>query len=611
MKILLNSLPPADIHNPSISLSILKKFMDDRGIETAIKYWNFQLSYMPEFTDSEDTEIRLIPFLSIINDRHGNHKGNNRILSLLQRIAPEHKSVDSNYYSEFLEEKKEEIISAIKEEVAAIDFSGIQLLGITAKYSQWIPGMLLAEEVKKVAPHVKVVVGGFGSRDAAYELMKTCADFDFATWGEGEFVLLELTNRLNNRAEEFKEVPRLIYRKGEELIQSETNKSEYLDFNNYIYPDYSDFIENYPYPDDTDLINIPINTIRACHWGKCKFCDFNKGYKLRERTPECIVGEIEDITNKYGITTYSFVDSDTFGSPEHFEKLLDLIIDLKYRTEEDFIFWAEIIPNIRFNTCMMEKMAIAGFKNIFIGYDGLSDGLLKKMNKSNSFSDNIFFVKQCLKNGLSPMVNVIKHLPEETEEDIQECMHNLHYLRFYYNDSIVKFSHNYVDLVLSSMTKYYAAMPEVEREKYNSDDLSYLLPDSFSESNDRFHLFRYKSSLPSNNREWNNLIETEEYYKSNRFNYKIQINKGVLYYTEYCNDTEIENIVFGQPEYGYVLKALEDKVNTFEELYTAIKELSPALTENNLKGILKVLKDAFIIYCNDEYSNVVSVVSIG
>ncbi|MBI9035289.1 MAG: radical SAM protein, partial [Bacteroidales bacterium] len=425
-------------------------------METEIKYWNFVLSLMSDYTDSEDTEIRLLPFLSILNDRSENTKGNNRIISLLQKTDPSFKTYDANYYADFLQKKKEEIFEIIHQELEAIDFSEISLLGISAKYNQWIPGMILAEEIKKIAPELKIIVGGFGREDVAEEAMKVCPYFDFTTWGEGEYPLLELTEQLKKETPDFNSVPRLMYREAKELKQSSTNKSDYLDFENYIYPDYEDFIHNFPESEDRELINIPINTIRSCHWKKCQFCDFNQGYKLRSRTPKCIVNEIKHLTSKYNITTYSFVDSDTFGSLEHFEKLLDLIIALRYETEEDFSFWSEIIPNTQFNARLMEKMAIAGFKNIFIGYDGLSDSLLKKMNKSNTFSDNIFFVKHSLKNGINPVVNAIKHVPGETEEDIQECINNLHFLRFNYNDSIVSFSHIYVSLVLSSMTKYYS-----------------------------------------------------------------------------------------------------------------------------------------------------------
>ncbi len=585
--------------------------MVNTGFKTEIKYWNFLLSLMSDYVDSEDSEIRILPFLSIINDRNNNPKGNKRILSLLQKLDPGHIIDDPNFYSTYLESKKKQISEIIRNELKLIDFEEVSLFGISAKYYQWIPGMILAEEIKKIAPKVKIIVGGFGSKNAAHEAMKICTHFDFGCWGEGEYQLLELVQQLQNETPDFRCVPRMIYHDSDEIKPSSTNKSEYLDFDNYIFPDYDDYVNTLPEHLDTDKINFPINTIRSCHWGKCKFCDFNKGYKLRTRSPECIVREIEHLNREYGITQFSFVDSDTFGNLEHFEELLDLIIALRYQNEEDYMFWAEIIPNAFFNAGLMEKMAIAGFKNIFIGYDGLSDALLQKMGKSNSFSDNILFVKYSLKNGINPVVNVIKHVPGETEDDVQECIKNLHFLRFFYKDSLVDFSHIYVDLVLSSMTKYYASMPADERGNYDCDDITYLMPDYFSDNENRFHLFRYKNNVPANTREWEKLIGIENYYLSNRFSYIIQENNGVYYYTEYCNDVEIENIVFGNPYYGHVLKAVEHKVCPFSRLYHDIKKAFPGITEGHLKEILKDLKAARLIYFNAEFSNIISVIELG
>jgi len=585
--------------------------MVNNGFQTEIKYWNFLLSLMSDYEDSEDTEIRILPFLSIINDRDNNPKGNKRILSLLQKLDPGHIIDDPNFYSTFLESKKKQISEIIQKELKLIDFEDVSLFGISAKYYQWIPGMILAEEIKKIAPKLKIVVGGFGSKNAAHEAMKICTHFDFGCWGEGEYQLLELAQQLQNETPDFSCVPRMMYHDSDEIKPSSTNKSEYLDFDNYIFPDYDDYVNTLPEHLNTDKINFPINTIRSCHWGKCKFCDFNKGYKLRTRSPECIVREIEHLNREYGITQFSFVDSDTFGTLEHFGELLDLIIALRYRSEEDYMFWAEIIPNKFFNARLMEKMAIAGFKNIFIGYDGLSDVLLQKMGKSNSFSDNILFVKYALKNGINPVVNVIKYMPGETEDDVQECIKNLHFLRFFYKDSPVDFSHIYVDLVLSSMTKYYASMPVDERGNYDCDDLTYLMPDYFSDNENRFHLFRYKKNVPANTREWEKLIAIEDYYKSNQFSYIIQENNGVYYYTEYCNGVEIENIVFGNPSYGHVLKAVEQKVCSFSRLYPDIKKAFPSITEFHLKEILKDLKAAHLIYFNAEFSNIISVIELG
>jgi len=610
MKILLNCLPPADVNTPSISLSILKAFMLENKVETELKYWNLLWPDMSDYVETEDTEIRLLPFLSILNDNSENEIGNRRILSLLQKLQPSFKSEDPDYYNAFLEESKDEIFKILDDELEKIDFSEISLFGITAKYNQWIPGIILAKEIKKIAPHIKIIVGGFGSKDVAMEAMKLCSDFDFANWGEGEYPLLALSEQINKKEAQFDNVPRLIYREDKDLLQSSTQKSQYLDFDNYLYPDFEDFVNTHPDIEENEKINIPINTIRSCSWSKCKFCDFNKGYKLRARSPECIVNEIEQITHKYGFTTFSFVDSDSFINLEHFDKLLDLIIELKYKNEEDYVFWAEIIPNNQFNAQIMKKMAIAGFKNIFIGYDAISDALLEKMNKSNSFSDNIFFVKYAIKNGIAPYVNVIKHLPREAEEDIQDSINNLHFLRFFYNNAVIPFSHGYVNLVLSSMTKYYAMLPEDIRSNYNMDELSYLMPNNFSDSNERFHLFRYKNSKPKHIREWDNLEETEEYYKSNHFSYNIQENKGVFYYTEYCNDEEIANLVFGEPEYIFVLKTIEGEISSFGKLFNKAKETFPDITENRIKEVLFNLKSSYLIYYKEDFLNIVSVIEV-
>jgi hypothetical protein len=584
--------------------------MNDNGRTTEIKYWNFLLSPMLDYVESEDSEVRLLPFLSLLNDRNNNRKGNKRIISFLQKLQAEFKTHGSEYYSDFLEKSKADILSTIDEELNKIDFRSIEIFGISAKYNQWIPGIILAEAVKKVAPQVKVLVGGFGSAKVAQEAMKVCQHFDMATWGEGEYPLLQLHTELQKDSPDYSAIPRFMYRNEVVLIKSLSNKSEYLDFENYTFPDYSDFVENYPHKDNLDKVSIPINTIRSCHWAKCKFCDFNSGYKLRMRSPECIVKEIEQISKAHGLYTFSFVDSDTFGNKAHFNRLLDLIIELKLETREDYIFWAEIIPNPQFSTNMIERMAIAGFKNIFIGYDGLSDPMLTKMNKSNSFSDNLFVVKQSIKNGISPYVNVIKHIPGESEKDVQECIDNLHFTRFFYNNPVVSFSHNTVNLVLSSMSKYYKLLTAEERNGYEFDRMTYLLPDYFPDDENRFHLFRYENSNPANKNEWDNFAEIEKYYRDNCFSYTIQEHKGVIYYTEYCNDEEIENIIFEDIEYGAVLKATQHQVIPFDKLFEEVNKTVKHLTKDRLVEVLSHLKQSYIIYCNADYTNVVSLISL-
>ena len=100
------------------------------------------------------------------------------------------------------------------------------------------------------------------------------------------------------------------------------------------------------------------------------------------------------------------------------------------------------------------------------------------------------------------------------------------------------------------------------------------------------------------------------YCKNNTFSYKVQENEGILYYTEYCNETEIENIVFGEPEYGSILKSLEYKVFSLTELLSDMEKMYPYITEDTLKAMLLNLKNAYLIYFNTDYSQIVSVIEL-
>jgi hypothetical protein len=121
---------------------------------------------------------------------------------------------------------------------------------------------------------------------------------------------------------------------------------------------------------------------------------------------------------------------------------------------------------------------------------------------------------------------------------------------------------------------------------------------------------RWKKSSPQNAEEWEKLIEIEGYYKSNSFSCKVHEHNGIYYYTEYCNDEEIANIVFSEPEYAFVLQAAEQRVLTFHELFAEMKTVFSKINEGRLKEILTHLKNDYLIYCNDEFSNIVSVVEL-
>jgi radical SAM superfamily enzyme YgiQ (UPF0313 family) len=607
-KILLNYLPPADVYTPAASLSILKSFMLQNDFDTDVKYWNFLFAdVLPLSEDNDELEAEILPFLSILNDLHHHSKGNIRAHSFLQKILPTDQARDTEYYQHLLNQAKTKIYEIIHQELQKIDFSEVLLFGISSKFYQWIPGMILSEEIKKIAPDTKIIVGGFGNKEAALEAMKVSPYFDFATWGEGEYPLLELARQLQNGSNDYDQVSRLVYRKQNEITLSSLIKSDYLDFQNYIFPNYDDYFHQFPEPNEKYKITIPLNSTRACYWNKCKFCDYNRGYKYRARKPKNIIEEVEYITNRFETACFSFVDNDIFVSPEHFEKLLDLMIASIKKYNYDYEFWAEMIPNENLNSALLKKMQIAGFSQVFIGYDGISDSLLRKMNKSNNFSNNIFFVKYSLKFGIDPLVNIIKGVIDESKEDVQQGMNNLHFIRFFYADKEISFRHDYATLVISRMTKYYAMISEEEREKYSKNEICYLLPDHFSKQGNRFNLFRWEKPVVDNAAAWDVHDKKEKFYIDNRFSYQISQKSRGCHFTEYLNDKEISSIEL-EADYWDTLKAANQKVCSFDELFGTLQNLHPEITTTRLIKILTDLKKIYLLYCDTECSNVITVI---
>ena len=150
-KILLNYLPPSDVYTPSASLSILKSFMVSNGFDTEVKYWNFLFAEVFPLEDNDETEAVILPFLSIINDQYNNSIGNNRAISLLQKLLPARGAKGNKYYINLLQGLKSQIYDIIHRELKKIDFSETLLFGISSKFHQWIPGMILSEEIKKIS----------------------------------------------------------------------------------------------------------------------------------------------------------------------------------------------------------------------------------------------------------------------------------------------------------------------------------------------------------------------------------------------------------------------------------------------------------------------------
>lgn len=596
--ILLNYIPPIRNVYPSAGLSILKSFLMENGWGCRVVYWNILMEHIMgslPYTDKRD----MLPFMYMLAKEHGDITSENAIISYV--ISQSTGTRTTLECKNFLEEAVDEIHSITDKELQGINFDDVLIFGISLKFYQFIPAMYFARVLKNKFPGVYTVAGGIRNRGIAEEYMGICRDLDFAIWGEGEYPLLQLSEQLHDQHDDFDKIPRLVFRKNNSIRISTAQKGKFLDFKNYIFPDYSD----YKILDISSVI-FPINSVRSCYWDKCRFCIFGDDYIYRERDPDSIIQEIESVYHAYGIKHFHFIDNDVIGTkPERFEKLLDLLIGMTARLHTGFIFWAEIIHK-NISAEMFRKMKKAGFSSANFGIEAISENLLKKMNKRTGLADNLFALKTATRFHIQPGGNIIYNLPDETGDDVLDSIANLHYLRFLFSDKTQPFSFNYRDFVLQKGTAYYENLSEkiIEEHKYNH--IAALLPEKFFAGRNRFHLFGYTRTT-ANLREWNEFQLLEAYYKKASYHYSFKNINGEITYSEYKNKKLLysfncENIRLK------ILKILDEQIVTIEALQYIIRNNFPDATDNQILSELNFLKMKQLVYFDGKYQNITSVV---
>jgi radical SAM superfamily enzyme YgiQ (UPF0313 family) len=138
-------------------------------------------------------------------------------------------------------------------------------------------------------------------------------------------------------------------------------------------------------------------------------------YRWRPRSPENVLEEMEMMASTYASTFY-FAD-DNF--PVNRERTLTLC--KKIVEQEVSVNWA-CLSRIEFmdDAHLLQAMAHAGCREIFIGAESGSDPVLKKLKRMYTADDIKRVVKLCNNTGISTTVSFIVGNPFETENDVRK-----------------------------------------------------------------------------------------------------------------------------------------------------------------------------------------------
>jgi radical SAM superfamily enzyme YgiQ (UPF0313 family) len=606
--VLLNCMPPAQIMMPSISLNILKNVLQQNGIRSEVVYWN--LKFEPHFSlwaehfDEDNFELpRMLPFVYHAAKHYGDERAMERIRNLLTKTitSPDQKKNKGSRRSRLLKlpAKSCDLIEAlITSELAKTDFSDVVISGFTAKFLQWLPALVVASETKKMHPHISTVIGGFETRGSAMEMLRNFSCFDYAVWGEGEYPLLELTQAEIHDAADLSQIAGLVYRKDGHIVVAKKKERQYLDF----------YTPAALIRKKDQILSYPIETSRGCSWNRCKFCVLSQGYRYRERHADSIIEEIGTAVNKYGAGCIQFMDNNIMGSNrKRIGDLLDKLAGFFLGCTNDYYLTAEIIP-CGLDAAFYKKLALAGFRMVQLGGESFSDQLIRKMNKMNSFSDNLLAYKFCLKYGILPIgANIITGIPGETIRDIKSCTDNIPFLRFFVGPRSIQFTES--PFALEKHSRFNREINENERKKHCEHYLFNYLPEGMTKGMNRFDLFHFiKAKPPARKKLWKKFFNTLDRYFQAGLTYKIYGNGDTVQFEEYCRSIKTDSLVFDRPEQWQILVHANSRLVSFDEMLNLIQSRYTQIDPTALIHMMKELKSKHMLYYDEHYNKIVSVI---
>ncbi len=299
------------------------------------------------------------------------------------------------------------------------------LTGISTFSLQIEEAYKLGNLIKQKFPNIKLVYGGvhstfvYGTVDTTINpeepFIKGNADFVIS--GEGEMALWQLAKTIEeNDLGDINKINGLSYKRDGKIVLSR-EKSKIEDLDTAPFParditrirEYKNDIHILPYAKD---IAVDVITSRGCPFN-CSYCTSPSlyGRKVRFRSPENVVSEIEEITDYYGIRNIHFHDDCFLLDSERAKEICQLIIN--HKLDIKWICLASI-PSLLKSEKILPIMKKAGCVGIEIGLESCDENVLRAMNKQQSIEEVLQVDNLLKRNGIAPLYLMISFHPAET-----------------------------------------------------------------------------------------------------------------------------------------------------------------------------------------------------
>ena len=333
------------------------------------------------------------------------------------------------------QERPDDIVRIIDMEVEGVSLPELlieiatfrpDLVGIVATSPIFNMAETIAKELK-IQFKCPVVLGGPHPTVLPKETLEKNPQIDYVIAGEGEETIVALLNLIeNNHSSDIPglwrrdEVGKIVISSSRELNQDLDKlpipRRELLPINNYLWsiPGKKGFVKF-----------TTIMTYRGCPF-QCIFCSARAvfGGKVRKRSVDLILDEMEQVIRDFDIRHFSFIDDTLTLNRKHISAISQGIIDRKLNITWEGFTRANLVDQE-----ILDLMAKAGLVRISFGIETGDAEMLKRIKKGVTLGDIPKAFAMAKKAGLETKGSAIIGFPHETRETLTKTIDFLYSLK--------------------------------------------------------------------------------------------------------------------------------------------------------------------------------------
>ena len=409
--ILFIAMPFTEINTPSIQLPVLGGYLKAHNTKVQTRYLYLKAAefygiknYLFLTKSQKDSHQAQMAFSRFTFPEHWKTTEDKARNYFNEKIWKNHENQKSFTFDYYLQQT-ERFYNWVLEHV---DWKSYDIIGFMVNPEQLLPSLAIAKKIKEQYPDKIIVFAGSQTAgQLGMNVLRTFDYIDFTISGDCE----EALYRLATEYQDYKSIPNLIYRIGNEVIWNQPDT--YVDLNTLSIPDFNSFYEELKHVSKEVQQffkrngRFPVEISRGCWWNKCMFCNINILHPCyMEKSVKRIIEEIKVLSDNYSIRKFQLVGNTL--PKKDYRLLFGEIIKLG----RDLDFYATVRPGY-LQSDDYRLMKKAGFNNIRLEIISFSQSYLKKMNTGTRVIDNIAALTFCKENGIHASYNLLVNYSDE------------------------------------------------------------------------------------------------------------------------------------------------------------------------------------------------------